>query len=170
MAANIVLTGLMGCGKTTVGKLISKKLKDYTFIDIDEVIVDIEGMSIPEIFEKKSEKYFRELEEKIIEELSLEENLIIATGGGAFESEKNRTNLVENGITFYLKTSVDLLYERVQFDNNRPLLFCDNPKQKLEQLLDKREPNYLKSDFVIITDNLDIADIVDDIIQKAELN
>ena len=93
MSANIVLTGIMGCGKSTVGKLLSKQLKNYIFVDTDDVIVDLEGMTIPEIFSKKSEQYFRNLEEGVIEELSQEENLIIALGGGVFESEKNRNNL-----------------------------------------------------------------------------
>ena len=70
MSANIVLTGLMGAGKSTVGKALAKVLKDYTFIDVDDVIVDIEDMSIPDIFEKKSEAYFRKVEQNVIQELS----------------------------------------------------------------------------------------------------
>lgn len=166
MSANIVLTGLMGSGKTTVGKILSKQLKDYTLIDIDDVISDIEGMSIPEIFEKKSETYFREQEQKIIEELSEEEDLIISLGGGAFESEINRVNLSKNGLTFYLKAEVNTLYERIKGDVNRPLLQCDNPKGKLETLLAKRESNYLKADYIIETDNKNLDLIIDEILEK----
>ena len=148
MSPNIVLTGLMGAGKSTVGKALAKVLKDYTFIDSDDVIVDIEGMTIPEIFEKKGEPYFREVEKSIISELSEEEDLIIALGGGAFESEETRKNLENNCITIYLKSSVDRLLNRIKDDKNRPLLQCENPKGKLEELLEKREPNYLKADYI----------------------
>ena len=166
MGVNIVLTGLMGCGKTTVGKALSKELKGYIFIDLDEVIVDLEGMSIPDIFAKKSENYFRELEERLIEEFSQEENLIIALGGGAFESEANRDNLSETGKVFYLKAGIDTLYERVKNDTNRPLLNCENPKDKLKELLKKRESNYLKAEYTVDITGKKISDIVSEIVSK----
>lgn len=168
MSPNIVLTGLMGAGKSTVGKALAKVLKDYTFIDSDDVIVDIEGMTIPEIFEKKGEPYFREVEKSIISELSEEEDLIIALGGGAFESEETRKNLENNCITIYLKSSVDRLLNRIKDDKNRPLLQCENPKGKLEELLEKREPNYLKADYIIETGNKNIDEIVEEILEIAE--
>ena len=169
MTANIVLTGIMGCGKSTVGKLLSKQLKNYIFVDTDDVIVDLEGMTIPEIFSKKSEQYFRNLEEGVIEELSQEENLIIALGGGVFESEKNRNNLLESGDVIYLKTDLDTIYERIKSDKNRPLLNCENPKEKLKTLMDNREQNYLKADYIIETDNKTPEDIVGEIIDILEL-
>lgn len=168
MSVNIVLTGLMGCGKSTVGKLISKELKDYIYVDTDDIIVGIEEMSISDIFAQKTEAYFRELEEKVIEELSQEENLIISLGGGAYESKKNRENLSKTGMVFYLKASTDTLYDRIKEDTTRPLLKCDNPKSKLEELLKKREPNYLKSDFVIDTDKKTLKEVVDDIIKNVQ--
>ena len=168
MSPNIVLTGLMGAGKSTVGKALAKVLKDYTFIDSDDVIVDIEGMTIPEIFEKKGEPYFREVEKSIISELSEEEDLIIALGGGAFESEDTRKNLENNCITIYLKSSVDRLLNRIKDDKNRPLLQCENPKGKLEELLEKREPNYLKADYIIETGNKNIDEIVEEILEITE--
>ena len=168
MSANIVLTGLMGAGKSTVGKMLSKLLKNYTFVDVDEVIVDLEGMSIPDIFAQNGESYFRELEKKVISELSEEENLIIALGGGAYESEINKNNLANNGIAFYLKSSVERLYSRIKDDKNRPLLKCDNPKGKLEELLEKREPNYMKAEFVVETDNKEISEIAEEIIRLIE--
>jgi shikimate kinase len=168
MSPNIVLTGLMGAGKSTVGKALAKVLKDYTFIDSDDVIVDIEGMTIPEIFEKKGEPYFREVEKSIISELSEEEDLIIALGGGAFESEDTRKNLENNCITIYLKSSVDRLLNRIKDDKNRQLLQCENPKGKLEELLEKREPNYLKADYIIETGNKNIDEIVEEILEITE--
>ena len=166
MSVNIVLTGLMGGGKSTVGKLLAKKLKGYIFVDIDDAIVDLEGMTIPEIFEKKGEAYFRTVEKNIIEEFSQEEGLILALGGGAFENEETRENLSENGLSFYLRASVDTLYERIKGDTNRPLLQCENPSERLKELLETREPNYLKSDYVIETDGLDPDDIAEKIIKE----
>ena len=168
MSANIVLTGLMGAGKSTVGKALSKVLRDYTFVDVDDVIVDIEGMSIPEIFMKKGEAYFREVEQNIIQELSEEEDLIIALGGGAFENENTRKTLEETSKVIYLKSSVERLFSRIENDKNRPLLQCADPRGKLEELLAKREPNYLQAEFVIETDGKDIAQIVDEIIELIE--
>ncbi|MCR5265477.1 MAG: shikimate kinase [Cyanobacteria bacterium RUI128] len=166
MSANIVLTGLMGGGKSTVGKLLAKELTGYIFVDIDDVIVDLEGMTIPEIFEKKGEAYFREVEKNIIAEFSEEENLVIALGGGAFENEENRETLLNSGIVFYLRAGVDTLYERIKGDTNRPLLQCDNPKGKLEELLKKREPNYLKAHHAIDTDKMSLDKIIETIINK----
>ena len=127
MGANIVLTGLMGAGKSTVGKALSKILKDYTFVDVDSVIVDIEGMSITDIFEKKSEEYFRKIEKEIIQELSEEEDLIIALGGGAYEDKDTRETL-KNCKVVYLKSSVDRLLSRIKDDKTRPLLQCEDPR------------------------------------------
>ncbi len=164
MSVNIVLTGMMGCGKTTVGKALVKSLKDYIFVDLDEVIVDLEGISIPDIFDKKGEDYFRTLEEQLVEEFCEEENLILSLGGGAFESKKNREKLLNTGKVIYLKSSVDRLFERVKNDTNRPLLKCENPKGKLEKLLALREPNYLKSHYIVETDNKTIDEIANEIL------
>lgn len=168
MGANIVLTGLMGAGKSTVGKALSKILKDYTFVDVDDVIVDIENMSIPDIFEKKGEEYFRKIEKEVIQELSEEEDLIIALGGGAFESDETRENLENNCATIYLKSSVERLFSRIKNDKNRPLLQCENPRGKLEELLKLREPNYLKADYIIETGNKNIDKIVEEILEIIE--
>ena len=168
MSANIVLTGLMGAGKSTVGKALSKILKDYTFVDVDDVIVDIEGMSIPDIFEKKGEEYFRKIEKEVIQELSEEEDLIIALGGGAFEDKETRETLEENCKVIYLKSNVDRLFSRIKNDKNRPLLQCNDPKGKLEELLKLREPNYLKADYIIETGNKNIDEIVEEILEIIE--
>ena len=125
MNTNIILTGLMGCGKSSVGKLLAKQLSGYIFIDIDDVIVDLEGMSIPDIFAKKSENYFREQEKELIKQFSEEEGLVIALGGGSFENEESRNILLETGKVIYLKANTDTLYERIKGDKNRPLLQCE---------------------------------------------
>ena len=151
MNADIVLTGLPGAGKTTVGKLLSENIKGYRFCDVDSLIEAREKMTISEIFEKKSENYFRKLEESLIKELSSQKGLIISIGGGAFESEINRTNLLNCGTVFYLYAPAEVLYERIKHQKNRPLLNCDNPFQKLSELLLKREINCKKSHFTIDT-------------------
>ena len=168
MSVNIVLTGLMGSGKTTVGKLLTKKIKGYTLVDVDDVLQDLEGITITEIFETKGEEYFRNLEKEVISELAQEENLIISLGGGAYEDSETRDNLAENGVVFYLKAGADTLYDRIKDDNSRPLLACEDPKSKLEELLTKREPNYLKSDYVIETDGLEPDDIAEEIVKRLE--
>lgn len=149
---NIVLVGLMGAGKSTVGKALAKDLK-YDFIDIDEEIVKSEKMSINDIFKLKSETYFRELETKTIEKFAQSNNVVISLGGGAFENKKNQTILLNTSKVFYLKASIETLFERIKTDNSRPLLKCDDPKEKLKELLKKREPNYTKAHYTIDANN-----------------
>ena len=155
MKPNIILTGLMGAGKTSVGKILTSKLSDFTFIDIDEQIEKLEGITISKIFETKSEKYFRE-----------KRNQIISLGGGALENELNRQYLFNSGIVFYLYATTDVLYNRIKKQSNRPLLLCDNPKQKLEELLKQREINYKKANVIIDTTNKSFNEITDEIIRK----
>ena len=161
---NIVLIGLMGAGKSTIGKALANDL-NYNFIDIDEEIVKSEKMSINDIFKLKSETYFRELETKTIEKFSKSDNTVISLGGGAFENEKNRTILLNSSKAFYLKASIDTLYERIKADNSRPLLKCDDPKEKLKELLKKREANYKKAHYIINAENS-----LEEIIQKIKEN
>ena len=106
---NIVLIGLMGAGKSTVGKALAKDLK-YDFIDIDEEIVKSEKMSINDIFKLKSETYFRELETKTIEKFAQSDNVVISLGGGAIENKKNQTILLNTSKLFYLKASIETLF------------------------------------------------------------
>lgn len=161
---NIVLIGLMGAGKSTIGKALANNLK-YNFIDIDGEIVKSEKMSINDIFKLKSETYFRELETKTIEKFSQSDNAVISLGGGAFENEKNRTILLNSSKVFYLKASIDTLFERIKTDNSRPLLKCDDPKEKLKELLKKRESNYEKAHYIINAENS-----LEEIIQKIKEN
>ncbi|MCD8377480.1 MAG: shikimate kinase [Candidatus Gastranaerophilales bacterium] len=166
MDANIVLTGLMGAGKSTVGKTLAQKLPDFVFVDIDEEIEKSEKMSVSEIFKTKSEEYFRELETKTIKHISSQKNMIISVGGGAFESEVNRQNLTKNGIVFYLYAPTSILFERIKNNSNRPLLKCNNPLSKLEELLKKRENNYKKSHYTIDTTNKTKEEITEEILRK----
>ncbi|MCM1264957.1 MAG: shikimate kinase [Candidatus Gastranaerophilales bacterium] len=166
MNTNIVLTGLMGAGKSTVGRKLVGSLDNYSFIDIDEEIVRREKMSISGIFKLKSEDYFRNLETEVIKEFAKKNNYVISIGGGGFEQEENREVLLENSKVFYLYASVQTLFERIKNDNSRPLLKCENPLQKLSDLLETREKNYKKSHFIIDTTDKMIDDITREILEK----
>lgn len=162
---NIVLTGLMGAGKTTIGKALAEKT-GFTFVDIDEEIVVKEQMSINDIFATKSEEYFRQIETEIIEKITQKNNQVISIGGGAFEKDANRELLLTSCKVVYLQADVDTLFERVKTDTSRPLLQCDNPRGKLEELLLKREENYLKAHYIIDTKNKTKQDITKEILEK----
>ncbi len=166
MKPNIVLTGLMGAGKTSVGKMLAEKLPNVSFIDIDEQIEKQEGITISKIFETKSEKYFRQLETDTIKHFSTMQNQIISLGGGAFENELNRQYLLNSSTVIYLYAPTDVLYDRIKKQGNRPLLLCDNPKQKLKELLKQREINYKKANIIIDTTNKSFNEITDEIIRK----
>lgn len=142
----------MGAGKSTVGKVLAEVLS-WNFIDIDEEIVNQEKMSINDIFAQKSETYFRELETQVISKICKTKNAVISLGGGAFEKGLNRDILLENATVIYLYADEETLYERIKTDSSRPLLKCDDPRGKLKELLEKREPNYLKAHHKIDTSN-----------------
>ena len=165
MARNIVLIGLMGSGKTTVGNLIAQKL-GKSFIDTDVLIEKEAQMTINEIFQLYGETHFRELESKIIKKLSLDSDQIISTGGGSVENQDNLKNLKETGILFYLKASAKELFERIKNENNRPLLKNNDPLNTLEKLLEKREKFYTQANFIISTENKQIDEIVNEIVEK----
>lgn len=148
---NISLIGMMGCGKTTIGKLLAC-YTGYSFIDIDELIVQQEGLSIPQIFEVKGEDYFRSVETQILESVLQKDNQIISTGGGIVKLEQNINILKDKSNVFYLMANVDVLYDRVKEDTNRPLLKSDNIKLKIETLLSERCSLYQRAHFIIDAD------------------
>ena len=161
MACNIVLVGMPASGKSTVGHILSERLPHYTFIDTDALIERTEGMMISEIFEKKSEDFFRKLEYDAIKLVCSAGNCkIVSIGGGAFENPDSRGTLLRFGKVFYLKSNLDVLYYRVSKDSTRPLLNNENPRQVLENLLKKREENFLKAHYVIDTDSMSEEDII----------
>lgn len=160
METNIVLIGMPASGKTTIGKILAEKLLNYTLIDTDSLIEKTQGMTVAEIFKKHSEDYFRKLEYDAIKLICNGKNKIISIGGGAFENPDNRIKLLNFGKVFYLKSSLDVLYYRISEDVTRPLLQNENPRAVLENLLRRREENFLKADQVIDTDNLTEEEIV----------
>ena len=138
---NIFLIGLMGVGKTTIGKQLSLEL-NQPFYDSDHVICERTGVSIPTIFELEGEQGFRQREMAVIDELSAQSGIILATGGGAVLQESNRQYLQQRGIVIYLHALPHILYERTRSDKNRPLLQVDNPLGKLQELYQLRDPIY----------------------------
>ena len=150
MTGNIFLVGLMGAGKTTVGKLLAKHF-GKTFLDSDHELEARTGVSIPVIFELEGEEGFRVREASLIRELSERPGIVLATGGGAVLRPENREALASNGTVIYLNAGVEDLWNRTRHDRNRPLLQTADPKAKLRELLEQRDPLYREVADIIVT-------------------
>ncbi|HHJ35116.1 MAG TPA: shikimate kinase AroK [Gammaproteobacteria bacterium] len=163
---NIFLIGLMGTGKTTVGRQLSRKLK-LAFYDSDRTIEERTGVDISLIFEKEGETGFRKREAAIIDELTQKKNIILATGGGAILDSENRNHLINRGTVYYLKSNLKTLVQRTSKDKNRPLLHADEPAEAiLSRLLEQRGPLYEETaDYVIETANNSIHGVIQAIIK-----
>ena len=138
---NVYLVGMMAVGKTTVGRHLASRL-DFTFHDTDQVIESRAGADISWIFELEGEERFRDREQQVIEELTLRERVVLATGGGAVLREANRILLRERGLVVYLRSGVDLILERTRSDRRRPLLQVDDVRERIETLTAERGPLY----------------------------
>jgi shikimate kinase/3-dehydroquinate synthase len=145
---SVVLVGMMGAGKTSVGKRLAAKL-GLPFVDADAEIEVGAQLTISEIFERFGEAYFREGERKVIARLLNSGPLVLATGGGAFMNATTRDNIARHGLSIWLKPSFDILLARVRKKSNRPLLKTADPEQTLRRLLDERSPTYALADFII---------------------
>ena len=161
---NIVLVGMMGAGKTTVGEFLSAKF-NRELKHIDRVIEQEQKKSIIEIFTNDGEEAFRQLESETIEKFSNMSDLIISTGGGALEKANNLSNLQKNGIIIYLKADIEELFKRVKNETQRPLLKEQDPLEVIKKLIKKREKFYLMADITIITDNKSPEKITEEIIK-----
>ena len=159
-APNIYLIGLMGSGKTTLGKSLAKKL-NRPFIDTDQLIEQKSGVDVSMIFEFEGEVGFRERETKLLSEIALKKDHIVSTGGGIILSKYNRDVITKSGVIFYLKTQPAELLIRLQNDKTRPLLQGANLKEKLTKIYAERSTLYeMTADYVIETKNKRIAQIV----------
>jgi shikimate kinase/3-dehydroquinate synthase len=167
---NIFLVGLMGAGKTTIGRLLARKL-GKRFVDSDHEIEARTGASIPWIFEIEGEASFRRREQQVIAQLVNEPGIVLATGGGAILSAENRAALKNGGTVIYLRANVSSILVRTSHDKNRPLLQTADPRRKLEELTEQREPLYREiADLVIDTGRPNVQSMVHTIlIQLAEL-
>ena len=149
ISRNIVLVGLMGAGKTSVGKLLARRL-GKSFYDCDHEIERTTGVKVGTIFEIEGESGFRERESRMLEELLNRDNVLLATGGGAVLSRTNRELLSTKGVVVYLRASAKLLLRRTRHDRNRPLLQVPDPHAKLEALLAERDPLYREVADIIV--------------------
>lgn len=140
----VVMVGMMGAGKTAVGRAVAAKL-GVPFLDSDAEIVTAANMSIAEIFERDGEAFFRQKETQVIDRLLDEERGILSTGGGAFLADGNRELISAKGIAVWLDADLDLLWQRVKHKDTRPLLRTANPRQTLSEIFDARVPVYAKA-------------------------
>ncbi|MGA7595507.1 MAG: shikimate kinase [Gallionella sp.] len=148
-SGNLILVGMMGSGKTTMGRVLARHL-DKEFIDSDEEIIRRTGVTVPHIFDVEGESGFRQRETAAIRELAGRENMVLATGGGAVLDVDNRAILKQSGIVIYLKAGAHDLWQRTRHDRNRPLLQSENPFAKLVELFQQRDPLYRQvSDIVV---------------------
>jgi 3-dehydroquinate synthase len=146
---NIFLVGLMGSGKTTIGRALAKRL-NKRFVDADHEIEARTGATIPWIFEIEGEANFRQREADVIRDLTAQEGIVLATGGGAVLNEQSRQLLKERGTVIYLRASVNSILQRTSHDRNRPLLQTDDPKARIEELSQQRAPLYQEVAHIII--------------------
>jgi len=165
-AENIYLIGLMGAGKTTIGRQLAKALQ-LPFYDSDKAIEEQTGVDIPTIFEYEGEEGFRLREQNMIEELTQIDGIVLATGGGAILKESNRQALNNNGYVVYLQCTVDKILQRTKRDTQRPLLDASNPRERIEKLFAEREGLYLAcADFIIETSSMQSKTVVQNILNE----
>ena len=145
MSKNLTLTGMMGVGKSTIGKNLAKKL-NYNFVDIDRLIEIKEGASINLIFKNKSEKYFRKIEHEITLKELKKDKSVISLGGGAFMNKSIRAKTKTNSISFWLDVHLDELIKRLKKTRQRPLLFKKNINDTVKKIYFERKENYSKAD------------------------
>ena len=144
----VVLVGMMGSGKSAIGKVISSILS-VPFSDADVEIERAAKLSVPEIFERHGEKFFRDKEGQVIKRLLQEKPCILATGGGAFINKKIRRSIRQYGVSIWLNADIDILWKRVKHKKSRPLLRTDNPRQTLENIYADRIKTYCLADVII---------------------
>lgn len=153
----IYLVGMMGAGKTTIGRALARRL-GWQFVDLDHELESRCGVRVSIIFDIEGEQGFRKRESAALDECTRRSGIVLATGGGAVLAPQNRRYLRERGVVVYLRASVDELFRRVERDRNRPLLQTDNPRQRLQDLLEHREPLYEEvADVIFDTGSLPIT-------------
>lgn len=156
----------MGAGKTTIGRQLAKNL-GVEFFDSDRVIEQRTGATISLIFELEGEEGFRNREQKVIDDLSQKNGIILATGGGAVLREENRQHLKNRGNVVYLAATIEQILERTRFDKSRPLLQTKDPRSRLKEIIEQRDPLYREcADITLKTSNRNIRYMVKDILQQ----
>ena len=160
----IVLVGLMGAGKTSVGRRLAEKLR-IPFVDADHEIEAAAGKSIKEIFADHGEPYFREGERRVIQRLIGNGAQVLATGGGAYMNDETRQRIQESGISVWLRASLPILMKRVMKRQDRPLLQNDDPEAVMRGLIDKRYPVYALADVTVESRDVQHGQMVNDVIR-----
>ena len=157
----VALVGMMGSGKTAIGRSLAARL-DVPFLDTDAAMEEAAQATIPEIFERDGEAFFRDREAEVIERLLDGPPAILSTGGGAFLAERNRRAISAKGLSVWLKADLDLLWERVRHKDTRPLLRVPDPRGRLASLLAEREAHYAQADLVVEADpDFSISEMTD---------
>ena len=159
----ISLTGMMGAGKTSIGKILAKKM-NLPFYDSDKDVEDSLNLKISEIFETYGESWFREQEEKICKNILKKEKFVLALGGGAITNKRIRDEIAKNSFLIYLKTDENILFERLKKDKSRPLLKGSDLRKQINAILKDREKFYSESNIVIENNINDIETLAEEII------
>ncbi|MET3856416.1 shikimate kinase [Rhizobium sp. OAE497] len=147
---NLILVGLMGAGKSSVGRLVASQL-GIPFVDSDVEIERVSRMTITELFAAYGEEEFRALETRVMKRLLKNGPRVVSTGGGAFINDRTRKHIKKGGLSLWLKADLDVLWERVNKRDTRPLLKTENPKQTLENLMNARYPVYAQADVTVLS-------------------
>lgn len=161
---SIVLIGMMGAGKTTIGRRVAERL-GVRFVDADKEIEKAAGQSISELFEEYGEAYFRDGERRVIARLLSGPPCVVAAGGGAYIEPVTRATIDARAITLWLRADVDVLWERVRRRSHRPLLRTGNPRATLKGLMAERYPVYAEADIVVDSEDLPKEDMADRVIE-----
>ncbi|WP_323014956.1 shikimate kinase [Devosia sp.] len=159
----LVLVGMMGAGKTTVGRRLASRL-GRQFLDSDEEIEKAAQMTIPDIFEKRGEAEFRAGETRVIARVLKQEHVVLATGGGAFINADTRALVKQGAVSVWLKADIDVLFERVSRRSNRPLLKTADPRATLKKLIEDRYPIYAEADVTVTSREVPHDQVAGDVI------
>lgn len=163
----VVMVGLMGAGKSAIGRRLAARLK-LPFVDADAEIEAAAGSTIQEIFDRHGETAFRDGERRVIARLLEGEPKVLATGGGAFMDDETRAAIGKSGVSVWLRADLDTLFERTSRRNNRPLLKTDDPRATLKDLMEKRYPIYEQADIIVESDDSPPEETVDRVIEALD--
>ena len=167
---NVFLIGFMGSGKSTIASYLAENY-GMEIIDMDQLIVEREGMAIPDIFAQKGELYFRDVETSLLIEIQGEQNKVVSCGGGVVLRDENVQAMKKSGQVVLLNAKPETILERVKDDDNRPLLWGNKNVQFIHDMMEKRQPKYeAAADLVIHTDGKSADEICKEIISKVKIN
>ena len=160
---NLVFIGLMGAGKSAIGRLTAQAL-GVPFVDSDHEIERVSRMTISDLFARYGEEEFRALETRVLKRLLRSGPRVVSTGGGAYINERSRRQIRKGGLTVWLNAELDVLWERVNKRDTRPLLKTENPKQTLENLMNARYPIYAEADLTVLSRDVKKETMVEDVL------